>query len=214
MAPAGPIRALSCFDPAQTCPVSERILAMNPLRKAAGLRTVEANWRVAQTMSWACDVPSYEVLLDAQGQPAKVLEMDGGGLLGDRVSHTLRWQEFDVRNGRLDGKMAVWLGTPPKIFKTETYRGDRRNGPSTYYDSVGLILCSCDFRDDQPWNGRMLERMDFLLPYQDWQYRNGKSHGCGRIFDQAGTLQHEAWFWDGEPLAGGEQAFLQRARSE
>lgn len=153
-------------------PVTTEILALNPYRKSAGLAEVEAGWFQAQTGMIVFDGPSYIVLLDPMRRPARVIETQGVGWASPTY-HV----EYEVSGGKLNGKAAVWRGAPLRLFEVRTYRDNRVDGLSIYFDKEGHEICSCQFRKERPWTGRMLERDDFDHVSWDVSYLNGKLHG-------------------------------------
>ncbi len=181
------VAALQYLEPEQLAPVSEEIMAMNPLREAAGLAAIQAGWRMARCLMIICDGPSIAVLVDGSNQPVKVI------LTGLHVPHHRSpvWpprQEYDLVDGRFLGRAAEWRGEPPTLYLTETYQGYQRNGMTTYFAADGTSICSCEYRADRPWTGRRLDRRGFELVW-DVSYREGRQHGRSLHYGEGGWLR-------------------------
>ena len=149
--------ALRGMDSANAHPVTERELAGNALRRAAGLREINPHWFIAPTKHFVCDGPEFHVVLDEQRQAVSVISHFTGSLVPVRPV----WTEYEVRNGALNGLAATWWGNPPRLYETAAYRQNRRDGSTVCFDTNGVEVARCEYRKDEPWTGRMLQRTGF-----------------------------------------------------
>jgi|WetSurMetagenome_2_1015567.scaffolds.fasta_scaffold273402_1 hypothetical protein len=178
----GAVEAVEWVEVRGAKPVSAEILAQNTARKAAGLCEIGPDWRIAQTGMRVIDGPSYLILLDPDGRPARVIESYGRG----RVSLPLSITEYDVSGGKLSGKAATWLGNPRTLFMVRTYKDNRLEGLTTYFGADGKEICRCELRDDKPWTGRMIERNGFDQFRSDVSYMDGALDGAEWLYDAKG----------------------------
>jgi hypothetical protein len=88
--------ALREVDSANARPVTERELAGNTLRRAAGLVEVKPGWFIAPTKHFICDGPSFQVVLGEQRQPVLVIEQH----LGRRLPGEPVWTEYEGATAR------------------------------------------------------------------------------------------------------------------
>lgn len=173
--------ALRQIDFARATPITPELLAQNPLRRVAGMRELPAAALVAPTNLRICDGPAFTVVLDAQRQPVLLIAESGGHLFG------AVWTESEVRNGALNGRSATWWGAPPVLYETATYRQNKREGLTVYYGSNGVEFARCEYRADEPWTGRMVQRHGFAPVLWDISHRNGKLDGEEIQFESDGT---------------------------
>jgi antitoxin component YwqK of YwqJK toxin-antitoxin module len=165
--------AAASIDLEKAKPISQDILDFNSLRRTAAVTEVGERWQIVPTRLIIMDGPVLVVLIDEQRNPVKVIESNGLGW-GRRVSHIT---EYTISGGILSGKAATWIGTPPLLFTTQTYKDNVLDGPMTYYDKEGRVISVCEFRQDVPWTGRYLYRDDFNPLLADASYREGKWDG-------------------------------------
>ena len=179
-------------DRTRAQPVGPDELAWNPLRRAAGLAEVTADWSMAPTKAIVCDGPAMTVLLDPEGHAVKVIERWNSRSMPEARS------EHEIRDGRLEGASATWQGDPPTLWETATYRANRRNGPTAYLDGSGAVVSRCEYRNDAPWTGRMLQRYGVDRATWDVSYLDGKLHGAEIQLDtERGTPLRERTFRNG-----------------
>jgi antitoxin component YwqK of YwqJK toxin-antitoxin module len=165
--------AATSIDIEKAKPISQDILDFNSLRRVAAITEVGKRWQIVPTRLFIMDGPILVVLIDEQRNPVKVIERNGLGW-GMSVS---RITEYTISGGNLSGKAATWLGEPPILFTTQTYKDNVLDGPMTYYDMEGRVISVCEFRQGAPWTGRSLYRDSFDRLSADASYREGKSDG-------------------------------------
>jgi hypothetical protein len=163
-------------------PVTAEILDRNTDRKAAGMCEVGPDWRMAQTGMVVMDGPSYLILLDSSGRPAIVIETYEYG----RGIRSISMTEFEVSDDKLNGKAATWLGSPRALFTVQTYKDNHVDGRTFYFGADGKEICRCEFRQDQPWTGRVLDRFNFDQCRSDVSYRDGAIDGEEWLYDSSG----------------------------
>jgi antitoxin component YwqK of YwqJK toxin-antitoxin module len=201
-------RTLQQIDFARATPITPELLAHNPLRRAAGLRELPATALVAPTNLRICDGPTFRVVLDAQRRPVLVIA-EGGGRRYEPV-----WTEYEVRNGALTGPSATWRGTPPQLFETAAYRQNKREGLTVYYGSNGTEFARCEYRADQPWSGRLIQRQGFAPVLWNVGYRDGLLSGTEIQFDANGSTNRLRTFQAGVEHGVQRQYHLGVLRSE
>ena len=218
--------AAKMVDISRAVPVTAEILDLNSLRRTAGLVEVGQDWFTAPTKGVVLyDGPSFTILLDSHRKIAKVVASGAGEVPMYRPMHT----EYELSNGKLTGRSATWIESPPLLYEVETYQSNELTGPKVYYDRSGDVICSCEFRRGSPWSGRYLWRDGFDKLLWDVSYSNGKLDGREIAFDdkglpervrsfkagvlhgvqqlyQQGRLIGEEWLWKGETLGSGERA--------
>jgi len=210
--PPVPIIALQHIDLEAISPIPENILALNPLREQAGLETVNNAWKVVRCGMRICDGPSVTVLVNERKEPAKViLILDKSR--GWTASFLPNIREYDIAQGKLLCKAADWQGTPPTLFKFERYQKNKLNGLTVYYSKDGKSICACEYRNNMPWTGRVLERSGFDSIRSDVSFKEGKLHGEQRRY-QDGKLDRLTMFKN-SVKHGVEKIYLKgRLRSE
>lgn len=152
-------------------PVPKDILDFNDRRKAAGLVEVGADWVVLTCRVFVMDGPQIRVLANGKRTPSKVI-------LGPRTgwgSIPAIIQEYEVVDGRLNGKAVTWYGTPPLVYTLESYRNSVHES-TEYLDQNGTVIATCTFRNERPWTGRHLDRNGFQILW-DVSYLDGKLDG-------------------------------------
>ena len=189
-------RALEQIDRSKTKPVSAKTLVLNSLRITAGLRQVTDTWKTADCKMKICDGPAIEILIDENGAEAKVILRDCNMML---LPSYARITEYEVAHGALNGKAATWIGQPLALLTTETYAINRLNGETVYYQTNGTPICACEFKDDKPWTGRMLQRNGFAEITWDVSYLDGKLDGEERQLQADGLPTRIRRFKAGVP---------------
>ncbi|MBN1972294.1 MAG: hypothetical protein JW787_01545 [Sedimentisphaerales bacterium] len=202
----------------QTKPVIEDIVILNNLREEAGLRQVNEDWKIVNTGMFILDGPSVTVLLDEESTPAKVIMDENVSWLGIN-----RIREYEVINGKLNGKAVTWVGKPEKLLMLETYKDNELHGPTIYYSETGQEICRCEFKNDKPWTGREFSGYGFTNIGLEQSYKNGKLDGEMKQFTPEGQLcilrtykngrlhgpdrsysygqpSGEVWFWKGKVI--------------
>ena len=217
-----PASALKYISIDKTKPVAEDIVILNNLRQEAGLRLVNENWKIVTTGMFIFDGPSVTVLLDEKSTPAKViLDENVRWLGGSKIN------EYEVVNGKLNGKAVTWVGKPGKLLMLETYKDNQLHGPTIYYSETGQEICRCEFKNDKPWTGRELSGYGFNNTGLERPYKNGKLDGEIRQFTPEGQLcslrtykegrlhgpdrsysngksSGEVWFWKGKVIGSND----------
>jgi antitoxin component YwqK of YwqJK toxin-antitoxin module len=193
----------------RTTAVGEEILALNPLRKEAGLTEVTKDWRIVACGLVVMDGPTITVLLNEEKVPSKVILTESW-----RPLSYVRIREYEVSDGRLSGRAATWLGEAHKLFTIESYRDNKLNGPTTYYSESGDEICRCDFRDGRPWTGRKLDRDNFNSISMDTSYKEGNKHGEDIVYGQAGEHRSLNTYKEGVPYGPQRQYHQGELRSE
>lgn len=183
--------ALQCATPEGARPVTKEILAFNKERENAGLPPVGADWKIASMGDFFIYDIFITVLLDEQKSPAKIIYVVG-------YSNIENYSEYTVRESKRNGKAAYWVGIPLKLSETMEYKDNKLNGTATYFSSDGKVICSCIFKDDQPWSGRKLERSGFEKMRSDISYKEGKQDGLERSYSYyEGKLEELKTFKNG-----------------
>jgi antitoxin component YwqK of YwqJK toxin-antitoxin module len=205
-------------------PVPQDLLELNAKRKAIGLQEIGEDWAVAPTGMVIMDGPSLYVLVDGHGTPAKVILWAHGGWGGNVSVARMRQeiQEYEVRDGRIDGLAVRWVTNELLLERTENYQ-DARLVSANYYSPEGKVIASCTFRRQKRWEGRYLQRFHpaFSSGGLDVSYRRGRQHGeawkyakdkkpvhmrtfkdgvldgPSRFYNDDGTLAHEYSYVDG-----------------
>jgi len=201
--------ALRHIYPERTTEVGEEILALNPLRKEAGLTEVTKDWRIVACGLVVMDGPAITVLLNEEKVPSKVILTESW-----RPLSYLRIREYEVSDGRLSGRAATWLGEPPKLFTIESYKDNKLDGPTVYYSESGEEICRCDFRGGRPWTGRNLETHNFNSIRMDTSYREGRKDGQEKVYGQADELCCLHTYKKGVPYGPQRQYHQGQLRSE
>ena len=134
-------------------PVPLDILVLNPKRKAVGLREIGEGWTMAGPLTMAAGLDYLAVvILDRDGNSAKVVEQESGRDKRGKPPPK-RLHEHEVRDGRLNGLAARWVGNELLLERTEQYQNNHRIS-ATYYSPEGQVMASCTFRRDwTPWDG-------------------------------------------------------------
>jgi antitoxin component YwqK of YwqJK toxin-antitoxin module len=158
------------------------------------LREIQPTWQIAPSQLIIFDGPSLQVVLGEQRQPVLMLKQ----YLGSRLPGEPGWTEYEVRDGALNGLSATWWGKPPQLYETATYRHNRRDGPTVYFSNNGLEIARCEYRQDEPWTGRMLQRHGFSPVIWDVSYRNGTLDGAEIMFEANGTTNRLRTFHAGK----------------
>ena len=172
-------------------PITNDLLELNGKRRIAGLAEVNARWSIASIGIRVADGPQIRVLLNDQGQPAKVILGPQRGWGGPPVI-----QEYEVTNGKLNGLAATWCGSAMLLNTVENYQNNTLEGLTRYYSKDGLVITSCVFHKGQPWTGRMLRRNGFDSTSWDVSYHNGKLDG-EEIYYEQGRPERLRTFKDG-----------------
>lgn len=174
-------QAIRSVDVRQARSVGETELAMNPLRRAAGLREIQPGWRIVPTKHIIYDGPVWQVVLDERENPVKVVSRFGDRGIGPIVD------EFEVSDSALNGPAATWWGEPARLLQTAVYQRNRRQGLTVEYDAAGHELARVEYRQGKPWAGRMLQRSVYSAPQWDVSYRDGKLDGAEICFETGGA---------------------------
>jgi len=176
--------ALQHATPEEASPVTQKILAFNKERENVGLQPVGPDWKIASLGDFFIFDVFITVLLDEQNIPAKITYIAG-------YSPRKNYSEYTIKRNKRSGKAAHWIGTPLKLLETMEYKDNKRNGTARYFSSSGKVICSCIFKDDQPWTGRELRRFGFDDMIFDISYKEGKRHGLFGAKESP-----EKWFWN------------------
>jgi antitoxin component YwqK of YwqJK toxin-antitoxin module len=201
-------RAIRTVDAPKARAVGESELAMNPRRRAGGLREVQPGWRIVPTKYIVCDGPVMQILLDERGNPVKVVSRFGDRGIGPIV------EEFEVSDRALNGLSATWWGEPARLLQTAVYERNRRQGLTVEYGDDGQELARVEYRQDKPWTGRMLRRSGFAAPQWDVSYREGKLDGAEIFFETNGATNRLRTFRAGAQHGPERQYYLGVLRSE
>jgi hypothetical protein len=183
--------AVRHIDATSLKPVPDEILARNPQRRSAGLRELPTGCQIAPTKYIICDGPFLEVIVNEQHQPILVISQFGDRGIGPVLT------ESEVRNGALHGLAVTWWGTPPRLYETATYRQNRRDGPTVYFGTNGAEIARCDYRQDEPWTGRQIQRHGVAPVIWDVSYRDGKLDGAEVMYETDGTTNRLRTFRGG-----------------
>ena len=175
------VEAIRKMELKQIKPVPAELMVRNAQRKTAGLRELQAGWQIVPTKYFVCDGPMFQVIVDEQRHPVMVISEFGDRGIGPVL------QEFEVRDGGLNGLSATWWGTPPRLYETAVYRQNRRDGATVYFGTNGVEIARCEYNTDKPWTGRMLRRHGFAPILWDVGYRDGKLDGAEIMYEPAGT---------------------------
>ena len=188
------VYAIEHIDWDRIKPVDEETLALNPLRKKAGLTEIQRNWKIAPSNLLICDGPMISLVLNEQDIPMKVISSGSGWAWPDPNNQTSR--EFDIVDYKLNGRAATWIGRPEKLYIVETYEDNVLNGPTICFSATGEKICQCVFDKGKPWNGRTLQRAGFNAILADASYKEGKLDGA-EIFYSEGKLDRLRTFKEG-----------------
>jgi antitoxin component YwqK of YwqJK toxin-antitoxin module len=173
-------------------PITGDILELNDKRRIVGLAEVNPRWSIAPIGLYMEDGPSIRVLLDERGQPAKVILGPQRGWGGPPCI-----EEYEVADGKLNGKAATWWGSSLLLSVVERYKDSTLQGLTEYFSENGVAIASCVFRKGKPWNGRALGRNGFEITW-DISYRDGKLNGA-EILYKNGQMERLRTFGDGVP---------------
>jgi antitoxin component YwqK of YwqJK toxin-antitoxin module len=195
-------QAVAQIDQSRAVAVPQELLARNAQRRAAGLRELQPGWQVAPTKLIIMDGPVLQVVLDGQRRPVLVISHFGGRGIGPI------WREYEIREGALNGLAATWWGSPPRLYETSSYRQNRLDGATAYFDTNGNEIARCEFRQGEPWTGRMLQRQGFAPLVWDVGYRNGKLDGAEVAFESDGSTNRLRTFRAGV-LDGPSRSYYQ-----
>lgn len=182
--------ALQHATPEGAWPISQEILAFNKERENAGLQTVGTDWQIASLGGFFIYDIFITVLLDEQKNPAKIIYVVG-------YSNIKNYKEYTVNGKKINRKAAYWVGTPLRLCETEEYKDNKRHGTTTYFSRDGKVICTCIFKDDQPWTGRKLERSGFEKMISDISYKEGKRDGEELSYCYDGKLEKLRTFKNG-----------------
>ncbi len=201
--------ALEHLELSLTEPVTKEILALNPLRKMAGLIEVGKDWKIVSHGVQVMDGPIIIVLKNENGVPSKVIERYRAirGLNNNII------KEYEVSSCKLNGRAATWHDVPEKLFIVQTFKNNKLNGPIIYYSETGQEICCCDFLNGKLWTGRMLDRDNFGKLNWDISYKDGKLHGQEKYFLE-GKLEHLRTFKNGSPDGIQQWYYKAQLRSE
>jgi antitoxin component YwqK of YwqJK toxin-antitoxin module len=173
-------------------PVSGEILKMNPRRKTVGLEPVGKDWKMGQVVEkvWSHMPQLMAYLYDSEGRLARVVLVEGGYRIPSPLTHA----EYTVTNGMISGPAAVWYGKEQLLLRTETWRRDKLNGMKRWYDEKSKEIAACEYREGEPWTGRMIERYRWEPLRWEVDYLDGKHHGVMRSWSEKGVLKDESTF--------------------
>jgi hypothetical protein len=94
------------------------------------------------------------------------------------------------------------------LYETSVYRENQRNGMRVSFSSTGAEIARCEYRADEPWTGRLLERNGFSPVLWDVGYRDGKLDGAEIHCESDGTISRLRTFRAGI-LHGVSQNYFQ-----
>ncbi len=205
------IATLEGIDPNQAEPVDEETLALNPLRKEAGLVEISTDWEIARSRFLPSHGFADLVVLNEYCIPVKIIETGKGWFADSPKRYSVT--EYDLVDEKRHGRAAKWLGKPERLYTVQTYQSGVLNGPTIYYSEDGKEICRCEFLDGKPWTGRALQRGLFDSLQSDVSYKNGQLHGEEKSFEE-GKLDRLRTFKNGNPDGLQQQYQKGQLRSE